>query len=106
MREHLGEFEHIVLLAAVRLGDKAYGVPIRQDITKRTGRELTVGALYATLERLERKGFLTSSMGDPSPERGGRSKRYFRVTVAGRRALRESRETLQAMWKGLECYGA
>jgi len=102
MREHLGEFEQIVLLAVVRLGDSAYGVPIRREIEKRTQRSLTVGALYRTLDRLEGKGYLASWFSDPSPERGGRSKRYFRVEPLGVRALRHSREALAAMWDGVE----
>jgi len=105
-REHIGEFEHLVLVAVLRLADDAYGVPIRREITARTGRELTVGALYATLDRLETKKLLASRTGDPTPERGGRSKRYFRVTALGLRAIRESREAMNAMWEGLEPYGA
>ena len=101
-REHLGEFEQIVLLAILRLGDNGYGVPIRREIEKRTRRSLTVGSLYSTLERLEQKGCITSWFGDPTPERGGRSKRYFKVKPLGLRALRESREALAAMWEGLE----
>jgi DNA-binding PadR family transcriptional regulator len=105
-RDHLGEFEHIVLLAVLRLADDAYGVSIRREITLRTQRELTVGSLYSTLDRLESKGLLRSRTGDPTPERGGRSKRYFRVTAAGLRMLRESRQVINAMWEGLEPYGA
>jgi DNA-binding PadR family transcriptional regulator len=101
-REHLGEFEQIVLLAVLRLGEDAYGVPIRSDIERRTGRSLTVGALYRTLDRLEAKGYLTSSFGDPSPERGGRSRRYFRIKPLGLRTLRASRDALAAMWEGLD----
>jgi PadR family transcriptional regulator len=101
-REHLGEFEQIVLLAVLRLGDNAYGVPIRHEIEKRTKRSLTVGALYRTLDRLEEKSLVTSSFSDPTPERGGRSKRYFKVEAPGIRALRESRRALTAMWEGLE----
>ena len=101
-RESLGEFEQIVLLAVLRLGDDAYGVPIRRDIEQRTRRSLTVGALYRTLDRLEEKGYVTSSFGDPTPERGGRSKRYFKVRPLGFRALRATREALAAMWDGLE----
>src|SRR5216117_126804 len=97
-REHLGELEQIVLLAVLRLGDEAYGVPIRREIERRTGRSLTVGALYRTLDRLEAKGYLTSWFGEPTAERGGRSKRYFRVRPVGVRALRASREALAAMW--------
>jgi PadR family transcriptional regulator PadR len=101
-REHLGELEQIVLLAVLRLGEEAYGVPIRFDIERRTGRSLTVGALYRTLDRLETKGYVTSWFGDPTPERGGRSKRYFKVRTLGLRALRTSRDALTAMWEGLE----
>jgi PadR family transcriptional regulator PadR len=101
-REHLGEFEQIVLLAILRLGKGAYGVPVRQEIEKRTGRALTVGALYRTLDRLEGKGYVASWFSDPVPERGGRSKRYFRVEPLGTRALRQSREALAAMWEGVE----
>ena len=101
-REHLGEFEQIVLLAILRLGDQAYGVPIRQEIERRTGRALTVGALYRTLDRLEDKGYVASAFSDPTPERGGRSKRYFKIKPVGLRSLRASREALTAMWDGLE----
>ena len=99
---YLGEFEQIVLLAILRLGENSYGVPIRHEIESRTGRALTVGALYSTLERLEGKGYVTSHYGDPTPERGGRSRRYFKVKPLGLRVLRETREELEAMWEGLE----
>jgi DNA-binding PadR family transcriptional regulator len=101
-REHLGELEHIVMLAVLRLGEGAYGVPIRLEIERRTARSLTVGALYRTLDRLEAKGYVTSWFGDPTPERGGRSRRYFRARPPGIRALRASREALAAMWEGVE----
>jgi PadR family transcriptional regulator, regulatory protein PadR len=101
-RDHLGELEQIVLLAVLRTGLNAYGVPIRVEIEERTGRSLTVGALYRTLDRLEQKGYVASWFGDPTPERGGRSKRYFKVRPAGLRALRASRDALAAMWDGLE----
>jgi len=101
-REHLGEFEQIVLLAILRLGDEAYGVPIRLDIERRTGRSLTVGALYRTLDRLEDKGYVSSAFSNPTAERGGRSRRYFTVKPLGLRTLRASREALTAMWDGLE----
>jgi PadR family transcriptional regulator PadR len=101
-REHLGELEQIVLLAVLRVAPNAYGVPIRREIEERTGRSLTVGALYRTLDRLEHKGYVVSWFGDPTPERGGRSKRYFKVQPSGVRALRASRNALAAMWDGLE----
>ena len=101
-RQHLGEFEHIVLLAVLRLGEDAYGVPIGLEIERRTGRSLTAGALYRTLDRLEAKDYLTSWFGDPTPERGGRSRRYFKARPLGIRALRASREALAAMWDGVE----
>jgi PadR family transcriptional regulator, regulatory protein PadR len=101
-REHLGELEQIVLLAVLRLGDEAYGVPIRREIERRTGRSLTVGALYRTLDRLEGKGYVTSWFGEPTALRGGRSKRYFRVRSIGLRTLRASRDAMAAMWDGLE----
>jgi PadR family transcriptional regulator, regulatory protein PadR len=101
-REHLGEFEQIVLLAIIRLGDDAYGVPIRLEIEARTGRALTVGALYRTLDRLEDKRYVSSAFSDPTAERGGRSKRYFKVRPLGLKALRASHDALSAMWEGLE----
>jgi len=90
------------LLAVLRLDKQAYGVPIRQEIEKRTGRSLTVGALYRTLDRLEEKGLVASWFSDPSPERGGRSKRYFRVEPLGMRALSDTQEALAAMWEGVK----
>jgi PadR family transcriptional regulator PadR len=101
-REHLGEFEQIVLLAILRVREDAYGVPIRLEIETRTGRSVTVGALYRTLDRLEEKGYVASSFGDPTPARGGRSRRYFKLRPAGLRTLRASRDVLTAMWDGLE----
>jgi PadR family transcriptional regulator, regulatory protein PadR len=99
--ESLGEFEQCVLLAVIHLADRAYGVTIRQEIEGRTGREIAIGALYTSLSRLERKGYLRSRMSDSTPERGGRSKRFFKVTAGGAEALRQSHERLDRMWKGL-----
>jgi PadR family transcriptional regulator PadR len=99
---YLGEFEHIVLLAILRLGDEAYAIPIRGEIEKRTGRAVARGALYTALERLETKRFLRSRMSDPLPERGGRSRRYFTVTATGLSAMRTSRRGLLRLWQGLE----
>lgn len=102
--ETLGEFEQSVLLAIAHLsqaGEDVYGVPIRQVIETRTERSVPVGALYTALDRLERKGFVASRMGDPTPERGGRSKRHFVLKPAGATALERSREYLARMWQGL-----
>ena len=103
---YLGEFEQIVLLAVVRLEEKAYGVPIRREIEERGGRGTSVGALYSTLDRLEAKGYVRSWFADPTPQRGGRSKRYFSVTAAGLEALAHSKNVLDRMWKGLRLKGA
>lgn len=100
-RSQLGEFELIVLLALLRAGENAYGVPIARLIEEITGREAGVGSVYAALERLEQKGMVSSSLGDPTPERGGRAKRYFRVTRAGLQQARKTRKALVALWRGL-----
>ena len=99
---YLGEFEQIVLLAILRLKDDAYAVPVREEIEGRTGRSVARGALYTALDRLEAKHFLTSKMGEPLAERGGRSRRYYTVTPAGVSALRASRHALLQLWNGLE----
>jgi DNA-binding PadR family transcriptional regulator len=97
----LGEFEHIVLLAVLRLGDQAYGVSIRKEIRTCTGREPAPGALYTTMDRLEEKGLLVSTMGDPTPERGGRAKRYFSVSAQGVKAVNRARRCYLRMWEGI-----
>lgn len=101
-RESLGEFEQMVLLACLHLESKAYAVPIIEEIEKRTGRSASHAAVYIALRRLEKKGLVDSSLADPTPERGGRAKRFFRVAPQAVDLLRESREALLAMWKGLE----
>jgi DNA-binding PadR family transcriptional regulator len=98
---YLGELEQIVLLAVVRLAEDAYGVPIRREIEKRADRKVTVGALYSTLDRLEAKGYLTSWFADPTAERGGRSRRYFRIEPRGIEALAHAKEMFDRMWKGV-----
>jgi PadR family transcriptional regulator PadR len=98
---HLGEFEQHVLAALFRLGDNAYGVTIRRTIAERTRRDVTFGAVYATLDRLERKGFVSSRAGEPTPERGGRAKRYFNIEAPGLRALGESWRMTDRMRAGL-----
>jgi DNA-binding PadR family transcriptional regulator len=100
--EYLGEFEQLVLLAVARLGADAYGVAILDEIRRRVGTEAAVGSVYAALDRLERQGLVASSIGDPTPERGGRAKRFFRLEPAGARALNRARGALDAMWDGLE----
>src|SRR5215471_19037347 len=93
--EPLGSLEHIVLLAVMRLGDEAYGIMVRREIESIAGRDLSVGAVYATLVRLESKGLVKSSAGEPTAERGGRAKRYFRVTADGKAAVRTTLEIIQ-----------
>jgi DNA-binding PadR family transcriptional regulator len=95
--ERLGRFEEYVLRALVRLREDAYGVPIRREIAKATGHDVSFGAVYTTLERLERKGYVSSRMGQPTPERGGRAKRYFTIEAPGIRALNEIRQTIDRM---------
>jgi len=100
-RSYLGEMELMVLLAVMRLADEAYGVLILQELLNLAGREVTFGSIYAALDRLERKGFVRSWLGDPTPERGGRAKRYFHVTRAGVRALKMTRTALTNLWSGV-----
>jgi PadR family transcriptional regulator len=100
--EYLGDFEQIVLLAILRLGTDAYGTTIQNEIEERAGRTTSVGALYTVLARLEEKGYVSSTLADPTPERGGRAKRYFKVERAGRAALKRTRTVLARMWDGLE----
>jgi DNA-binding PadR family transcriptional regulator len=100
-RGYLGEFELLVLLALIRLGDQAYGVPISREIEERSGREVALGSVYASLERLEEKGLVASRLGDPTAERGGRAKRYFRLTKSGLHAVRETQRALVSLWRGL-----
>ena len=100
-RELLGNFELMVLLALIRLGDEAYGVPISKTIEDSTGRDVLVGSVYAALERLEEKGFVSSALGEPTAERGGRAKRYFRITAGGLRQVRDTRRALMKLWHGV-----
>ncbi len=102
MRKGLGEFEHLLLLAVMRLGDNAYGVTMRREIEERTGRPVSLGAIYPTMDRLEDRGLVRSSMSAPTGERGGRSRRYFSLEPAGERALEAQRQMLAAMWAGFE----
>jgi PadR family transcriptional regulator PadR len=99
--EFLGDFEQLLLLSILRLGDQAYGVSIRQTIERIAGRAVTVGAVYTTLDRLERKGLVASRTAEPTSERGGRAKKFFTVAAPGETALRNSLTSTRAMLKGL-----
>lgn len=100
-REALGNFELMVLLALIRLGDHAYGVPISQAIEESTGRDVVLGSVYAALARLDEKGLVTSEVGEPTPERGGRAKRYFRITAKGLRQVRDTKQAFIKLWRGV-----
>jgi PadR family transcriptional regulator PadR len=106
MSTGLGEFEQIILLAILRLGDEAYGVTIQAEIARHTGRAPSPGALYTTLDRVEEKGFIVSRLGDPTPQRGGRAKRYFKVTKAGVEAVRRAQRAYKSLLDGLKIIGA
>jgi PadR family transcriptional regulator PadR len=107
MQEHtyLGEFELMVLLTILHLGDDAYGVPLSRELTLRRGRDVSVGSVYAALDRLEAKGLVVSHLGESTPERGGRAKRYFRVTQQGLRSAHTTRNVLSKLWKSLPSPG-
>lgn len=94
-KHYLGEFEELLLLAIMRLRDGAYGVSIRQTIEEATERPISIGAIYTTLDRLEKKGFVSSRQGDPTPERGGRAKRYFKIEGAGIQAVNDVQRVRQ-----------
>jgi PadR family transcriptional regulator len=94
VRDRLGHFELQLLLAVQRLGDEAYGMTIRRELAAHTGREIAVGAIYTALARLEARGFVQSTLGDPTPERGGKAKRYYRVLAPGMRAVAKAQAIL------------
>jgi PadR family transcriptional regulator PadR len=100
--DYLGEFEQMVMLAVARLEDGAYGMAILDEIADRTGSNVAVASVYACLDRLERRGYVASTVGEPTPERGGRAKKFFRLEPAGAHVLRRSRSALDALWEGLE----
>ena len=100
-RESVGGFELLVLLALIGLGDEAYGVPIAEAIEASSKRSVAIGSVYITLERLQRKGFVTARLGEPTAARGGRAKTYFRVTAKGLREVRRARQTLMTLWRGV-----
>jgi PadR family transcriptional regulator len=98
-RLSFGNFELMVMLVLMRLGEDAYGVPISKELEDQTGREVALGSVYAALDRLEEKGFVSSSVGNPTAERGGRAKRYFRVTAKGLREVRDAQRVFTNLWR-------
>jgi DNA-binding PadR family transcriptional regulator len=97
----LGRFDHLLLLAVMRLGDAAYGMTIRRELAAHTGREIAVGAIYTALARLETRGYVRSHLGDPTPERGGRAKRFYRVLPAGEKAVEIAEAVFVALGREL-----
>ena len=100
-RDSLGHFELLVILALLRQGDEAYGVPIADAIAQSTGKQVILASVYNTLERLEEKGLVRSTLGQPTPQRGGRAKRYFSITTAGLREVRAAKKALTVLWRGI-----
>lgn len=100
-RAFLGEFEEVVMLTVAILNEEAYGVTVTQEIEQKTGRSVGFSTVHTTLQRLEEKGFLASRMGGATAERGGRRKRFFTVTAAGRKALRDVKEVREELWRSL-----
>src|SRR5689334_16171862 len=99
-RDHLGSMELLVLLAVMRAGRNAYGVPIAREIEASSGRKVALGSIYATLSRLENKGLVVSRLGEPTAERGGRAKAFFQLTANGLREVQEAQSTLMRLWSG------
>ena len=97
----LGRFDHLLLLAVMRLGEEAYGMTIRRELAERTGREVASGAIYTALARLETRGYVRSRLGDPTPERGGRAKRFYRVLAAGEKAVARAEAAFAALGREL-----
>ena len=102
--KYLGEFEQVVMLALLHLGKEAYGANIRQLLQRQIERDVSLGALYSTLERLENKGMVISELGESTPQRGGRPKRFFEVTATGNKALLKARQAMETMWQGISLY--
>jgi DNA-binding PadR family transcriptional regulator len=101
-RTDLGDMEHLVLLAILRLGQDAYGIPILDEVSGRSGREVSRATVYVALKRLEQKGLVASRLGDSTPERGGRAKRFYKLKPSGLKALRDSREMFLGLWRDYE----
>ena len=99
--DYLGEFELVVLITLLHLGEEAYGMTIRRDIEERTGRSVSIGAVYTTLRRLQGKGYVSAKLGAPSRSRGGRAKKYFTLEAEGQAALQRSREMFYRLWKNV-----
>jgi len=97
----ISNFELMVMLALIRLGDEAYGVPISIEIEEHSGHDVALGSVYAALERLQDRGLVSSTVGEPTAERGGRAKRYFKVTGKGMKVVQDTQRTLMRLWKGL-----
>ena len=97
----LTDLEFMILLATMRMGDEAYGIQIARELEETGGRTVLLGAVYATLDRLESMGLVRSTVGDPTPERGGRAKRYFRVTPAGIRAAKDTQNAFVSLWRNV-----
>ena len=104
-KQRLGEFETAVLLAIVHLRGRGYGVTIADEIERRTGKPVSFGAVYATLDRLQKKGLITSELGEPTPERGGKPKRFYRIEAPGELALAEAQTVAERMWAGVPPIG-
>lgn len=102
--DRLSDFEQLVLLAVVRLEDEAYGVTVRREIEKRSGRSASTTATYAALERMEQRSLVESWVGEATPVRGGRAKKHFRLTARGAHALRAARAEMARMWDGLDAH--
>ena len=102
MADNLGDFEQLVMLAVMRLDEDAYGTSIREELKARAEREVSPGAIFTTLERLESRGLVTSRYGEPTPERGGRSKRFYKLSAEGRRSLARSLRAVRRLMQGLE----
>ena len=100
-RRYLGEFELMLLLAVIQLGEEAYGVPISCELERHGKRNVALGSVYAALERLEIKGLVDSTLGDPTPERGGKAKRFFRITQQGLRQVQDTRRILTSLWQAI-----
>ena len=100
-RQHLTDFELMILLAILRIGDDSYGVPIAREIEQTAKRTVLLGAIYTCLDRLEQNGLVTSTYGDPTPERGGRAKRFFKITGKGLKAVKDTQRALTALWSGI-----